>query len=446
MRRGTAVVATLALVLLPACGANDTSREPAAATVTDAPTERVVEFWYMPNGPDPAAHLQSEVERFEAEHPDIRVQLEELSWESALTRIITAATSGSGPDVLQIGTTWVPGIAGFGGLRELTLDELEAFGGHDAFVAPSWTSTSVQGSDAVVAVPWFLDTRAGFYRTDLFEELGLDPAEAFADWDAFEATLRAIQDDGRMAPLALSGANDFNVVHDLGPWLWASGGGFIDEDAVAPAIGSAASIEGVDRYQRLVATFNHPDALAMGVDEAQQLFITGEAAITFGESSVVNEVRSSDAPDGAAANGWATFPFPSGPSGRHTFLGGSNLAVFAATPEPGAALAWVQFLTSESSQLRYAQAIGMLPARTSALEHEQLRGDAGMRPFVTQLADGRQYPPLAEWLHVEVALQHHLGRMWQEVTETGAALERSDVAARMRAAAREVAEALNGEE
>lgn len=441
---------TVAMVAVAALGAmlsgcTSTAADGVPPVVATSPqTERVVEFWYMPNGPDPARDLGEETKRFEADHPGVRIKLVALSWESALTRLITAATSGSGPDVLQIGTTWVPGIAELGALQEFRAQDIDELGGREAFVASSWASTSLLGSEDTVAVPWFLDTRAAFYRTDLFEDLGLDPAAAFADWDTFESTLQAIRDDGRMHALAVSGADDWNVVHDLAPWVWAAGGSFLSADASEPAIALPAAIDGVDVYQRLVATYNHPDALHMGVGEAQKLFVDGEAGIMFAPPSVVNDLRTSYEFNEAAVAGWATIPLPSGPSGRQAFLGGSNLAVSASTSDPEAALAWVRFLTSEPSQLRYAHAIGMLPARTSALADASVRDDPGFRPFVEQLVRGQQYPPSPAWLHVEVTLQNHLGQMWREVAASGA-LERVEVERRLQAVARDVHEILSGE-
>lgn len=447
MRGNLWIAVGTAAALLSACGGAAPGATPAAEPVA-APAasaeERVVEFWYMPNGTDPAGHLGVEIERFEEANPGIRIEPVELAWESALTRIITAATSGTGPDVVQLGTTWVPGIAELGALATLSEEEIGAIGGRDAFVAASWTSTSILDSAETVAVPWFLDTRAGFYRTDLFEELGLEPAEAFADWDAFEATLQTIRDDGTVHPLAVAGANDWNVVHDLAPWIWANGGGFLTPEGDAPAIALPETVDGIDAYQHLVATYNHPEALTLSAREAQQLFVDGEAAITFGDPSVVEAVRSSEADGAITDDEWTTIPFPRGPAGRHAFLGGSNLALFENSTDLDAGRAWVQFLTSEESQLRYTRAIGMLPARQSALEDDSLSADAGYRPFVEQLADGRQYPPLPAWLHVEVALQHHLGSMWQAVASSGA-IDREDLDERMHAAAEDIEEVLAGD-
>lgn len=439
MPRSTIVFALALAGIGVACGGATPDADVAAPPA--AGDEVVIDFWYMPNGPEPAAHLAREAEEFSRLHPGVTIELTELPWESALTRIITAATSGVGPDVVQIGTTWVPGIAALDALSPLTDTDLRVVGGREAFVGASWTSTEPVGSDATVAVPWFLDTRVAFYRTDVFEELGLDPAVAFSDWEGFEASLATIDRAGDVAPLAVSGANDWNVVHDLAPWVWAGGGDFLAADASQATVDGTGAVHGVHTFQRLVAAYNHPAALDGSASDAHQLFAQGEAAVTFGAPFVVSELREADA-DGAPASGrWATASLPRGPGGRHAFLGGSNLAVFARSDVRAEALAWIAFLTSETSQVRYATDIGMLPAREAALHREGFLADPVYEPFAAQLRDGRQYPAVPEWLHVEVALQHHVGNLWRAVA-TGGALSVGDVATRLGAAARDIDDAL----
>lgn len=438
------IVATLLLATAAtACGdADPTASDAAAAAATTDADGTVVEFWYMPNGPEPAVHVAREAAEFARLNPGVTVEVTELPWESALTRIITAGTSGAGPDVVQIGTTWVPGIAALGALDPLSDDDIATVGGHDAFVEASWTSTRPIGGTDTVAVPWFLDTRVAFYRSDVFDELGLDPDAVFADWDGFEAALATLRADGRMHPLAVAGANDWNVVHDLAPWLWAGGGEFLDDEAAAATVDSEGAVDGVHTYQRLASAYGHPEALVGDAHGALDLFAQGEAAITFGAPFVVSELRKADEEGAPAAGRWATAALPAGPAGRHAFLGGSNLALFASTDVRGAALDWIAFLSSETSQVRYATEIGMLPAGIGALHRDGFLADPVYERFADQLEDGRQYPALPAWLHVEVALQHHAGSLWKEVAARGDALTVDEVRARLREAADDIDTAL----
>src|SRR5437763_967364 len=81
---------------------------------------------------------------------------------------------GEGPDVTQLGTTWVGGISAAGALKPYTAEELRGLGGRDAFLRASWTATQLVGADAPTAVPWFVDIRAIFYRTDVLQRVHLE--------------------------------------------------------------------------------------------------------------------------------------------------------------------------------------------------------------------------------------------------------------------------------
>ena len=59
--------------------------------------------------------LQPELDKFEKE-TGIEVKLEVVPWSDLLNRILTATTSGQGPDVLNIGNTWSASLQATGAL------------------------------------------------------------------------------------------------------------------------------------------------------------------------------------------------------------------------------------------------------------------------------------------------------------------------------------------
>ena len=87
----------------------------------------------MPNSGAPEEDLRATLEPFLAENPDIQVEITVLDWGSAWTKITTAATSGEGPDITQLGTTQVAAVAAMGALEDLT-GIYDRFGGEEAFV------------------------------------------------------------------------------------------------------------------------------------------------------------------------------------------------------------------------------------------------------------------------------------------------------------------------
>ena len=125
--------------------------------------QKTLEVWIMPNSPQPAEDFKALVAPFEKAH-GVEVKVTVLDWGVAWTKITTAATSGVGPDLTQLGTTWVGAISAMGVLEPVD-DVLEALGGEKAYLPAVWRTTRLEGARQATAVPWFSELRAFYYRT-----------------------------------------------------------------------------------------------------------------------------------------------------------------------------------------------------------------------------------------------------------------------------------------
>ena len=115
IRRGA--IAAIALVALLATACSSTGTGTSSASVgygKDQPKVKVA-FWYMPNGSAPNDYFKAEAAAFNAAHPNIEVDGTLVDWGDAFTKITAALTSGVGPDVTQLGTTWVGAFSRSGG-------------------------------------------------------------------------------------------------------------------------------------------------------------------------------------------------------------------------------------------------------------------------------------------------------------------------------------------
>ena len=75
------------------------------------------------------------------------------------------------------------------------------------------------------AVPWFTEARSIYYRKDVLEKAGVDPATAFTDLDSFKATLQAIKDKvPDIEPFGAPGKKAYDLVHQVMPFVWDNGG------------------------------------------------------------------------------------------------------------------------------------------------------------------------------------------------------------------------------
>ena len=93
--------------------------------------------------------LQPELDKFEKQ-TGIKVKPEVAPWSDLLNRILTATTSGQGPDVLNIGNTRSASLRATGALLPRDAKNFDRTGGKDRFV----DSTGVEGQDPA-AVPLY---------------------------------------------------------------------------------------------------------------------------------------------------------------------------------------------------------------------------------------------------------------------------------------------------
>ena len=109
---------------------------------------------------------------FEAAHPGVTVDLQEQTWGEYTTKVTTglADTSDGAPDVLELGNTQVAQFAGSGALMELDKADFE---NSDTWLGGLEESSTYDGK--LVAVPYYAGVRVGIYRTDLAEQAGANP-------------------------------------------------------------------------------------------------------------------------------------------------------------------------------------------------------------------------------------------------------------------------------
>jgi multiple sugar transport system substrate-binding protein len=344
----------------------------------------VLKMWVMPNSLEPVKDLEEVLKPFLLKHPNLEIKVTAVDWGAAWPKITTAATSGDVPDIVQLGSTWVGTISSMNALWDMK-DKVAELGGADAFVPSAWNSSGQEGAGQVTAIPWIVDARALFYRTDIFAKLGMS-AKNLETWDGFEKALAKIKAanltvDGKLiAPLGISGKNDWNVVHSLAPWIWAAGGDFIGPDRKTAVLSSEAVLQGLQFYIGLVKKGYVPiDFLEQNTAQISSRFNGGECAIYFDGPYEVKNLTTPLSEGGAfgsvTTKNFGVVPYPKGPKGRYTFVGGSNLAIFKASKNKEAAWEVIKHMMSYNSQVSYSKFSGFLPSKKDAFDHPYFSSD-----------------------------------------------------------------------
>jgi multiple sugar transport system substrate-binding protein len=347
----------------------------------------VIEFWGMGREGEVVAEL---VPEFERRNPGIDVQVQQMPWIAAHEKLITAYVGESTPDIAQLGNTWIPEFVALDAIlpldgriaRSPAIDPVDYFAG-------IWQTNVV--ADSAYGVPWYVDTRALFYRSDLLARAGYE--EVPETWEEWLEALRALKPIVRESgyPLIMP-TNEWPppVILGLqaGSTLLADGGRY----------GAFAAPEFRRAFEFYIGLFREglaPPIRDTQVGNIHQRFAAGEYAMYISGPWYLGEFRRRLPAD--IQDDWATAPLP-GPDGPGVSMaGGASLVIFKASENADAAWRFIEYLSSTEAQVRFYELSGNLPARLEAWEAPALAEDAKARAFRQQLERAVPLPRVPEW-------------------------------------------------
>jgi len=381
----------------------------------DADGKTVLRLWVMPNTSRPQGDLDAILKRFEDQNPDIDVSVEILDWGPAWTKITNAANSGTGPDVVQLGTTWCASITDMGVLLPLN-DILSTLGGDSAFVPAARPFMQPIYADNVTSLPWFVDVRPLYLRKDVLDSLKIPVSQLSASWESFAGALGRIRDakitlgDNKVEALGLPAKQDWNVVHNVYPWIVGNGGGIVNDLGDSVLLDDEKSIQGILKLLDLIRKGIVPKAyLEKNTALVSREFDEGRIAGWQETTSKLVYLERPESMGGVsgtvAARNFVTALPPAGPSGRKLFIGGSNLAIFSSSTHKDQARKLLTFLaTDRQAVLEFCKASGMAPALNSVYSDPYFTADPNRALFRDLVAAGRPYPAVPYWGELETSI------------------------------------------
>ncbi|MFE0533503.1 ABC transporter substrate-binding protein [Streptomyces nigra] len=302
--------------------------------------------------------LQPELDKFEKE-TGIEVKLEVVPWSDLLNRILTATTSGQGPDVLNIGNTWSASLQATGALLPWDKAQFDKIGGKDRFVDSALGSTGAEGQDPA-AVPLYSMAYALYYNKKAFADAGI--SEPPATWDELVADGKKLTGDGKWA-LGVEGSNPSENIHHAVVFAKQHGADFFTADG-KPDFTSDKAVAGVKQFVDLMAKDKiiAPGSAEYAQNQSVSDFAKGKTAMLLWQSASANLKSQGMSED---AYGIAPVPVQSGTPGTGTGVNsmvmGINMAVFKNTDNIDGATKFVKFMTSDAEQKVLNQAYSSIP-------------------------------------------------------------------------------------
>ncbi len=150
----------------------------AGLAASPALAETNVTFWQFSTRDADIAAWNDAIAAFEKVNPDIKVNMEIVPWSEQQQRLVSALSAGGLPDVSMLGNNVVAQFQAAGALAPLD-DYIAAYDKEtgDDFAANVWPGDKGYYNLAGKwwASPVNVETRALYYRKDLFKAAGLDP-------------------------------------------------------------------------------------------------------------------------------------------------------------------------------------------------------------------------------------------------------------------------------
>jgi multiple sugar transport system substrate-binding protein len=351
-----------------------------------------------------AQDLHTVLQEFEAQHR-VRVQIQQLSWETSWTEITKYALYGHGPAVSEIGSTWVASLALMNALRPFTAQDVAALGGPATYLPAAWHSGVLPDSSTIWAAPWLSETRVIFYRRDWLKAAGVDEQTAFRTQADLEQTLERLRANGVAAPWVVPTRQTLTTFHNVTSWVWGAGGDFVDERRWRVTFAEPEAVAGLRAYYSL-HHFLPADARQLDTSQVETLFVSGKAAATLSGPWLMQGL-----PSELRAQMGVALP-PGVP-----FISESHLVIWRSVPPRLERLAFelVRFLTSKKTQLMCSQQVGLMPVRLEALSSAPFTTDPLYQTLAQGLTAGRSFPAMRLWGLVEDKLSAALGNLWAKV-------------------------------
>jgi trehalose/maltose transport system substrate-binding protein len=307
------------------------------------------------------------LDRFEREHPGIRVKDETLpasTDEQHQFYTINLESKSADFDVLSMDVIWVPEFARAGWLRDVghLLDE----GEQGAFFPGPVRAATKDGE--LYAVPWYIDAGLLYYRKDLLEKYDRPVPKTWQELVTTAQEIAAREKD--VYGFIWQGKQYEGLVCNVLEFIWSNGGDVLKEGK--PILDSPENIEALTFMRDLIVKYGvTPPLVTTAIEEpTRHLFGSGRAIFmrNWPYAWYVFDRKGSVV---KGKVGIAVLPSFPGRESAST-LGGWQLGVNRYSRHPEAAEKLVRFLTSPAAQKTLALTIGYKPTRKALYKDPDL--------------------------------------------------------------------------
>jgi len=297
--------------------------------------------------------MEQIIEEFERENPSIDVRITLTPWDAYWTKLKTAATGGSAPDVFWMMMDRLKLYADGGVLLPLSERIRD-----DHLDMSNYVDATVEGftwQDQIYGMPKDTNSFGLFYNKTLFAQAGVPVPDETWTWDDVVSAAQNLTDaDGGVYGIGAP------VADVLGYYLTIpqAGGYVISPDGTRSGYDDPRTIAGLRFWSDLINRYHvSPTVQQMTDTDVMSMFTSGKIAMCYGGSW--DPIALSMVP--YATENVAVAPLPKGEN-RSFYANGIGNVAFAKTEHPEEAWTFLQFLGSKRAAEIQAETGTVIPA------------------------------------------------------------------------------------
>jgi multiple sugar transport system substrate-binding protein len=297
-------------------------------------------------GKDTSGYVQSVIDKWNADHPNEKVTLVELSDNADQQRqamINNAQTKGgSNYDVLSVDVVWTAEFAANSMLAELPKDKLKLDGYLPAAVDASTYFNKLY------AMPATSDGALLYYRKDLLDAAGI--SQPPTTWAEMVTACKAVQEKNSGIDCYGGQFQKYEgLTCNIAEWINSAGGQFLDANG-KPQVNNEAAMKGVDALVGYFKDGTIPkEELTWQEEQSRQAFQDGKLVFLRNWPYVYSLANKTDGSSKIAGK-FAVAPIPGLDGPGVSTLGGHNMGISTYSKNKGTALEFIQWWNSEENQ------------------------------------------------------------------------------------------------
>lgn len=375
-----ALTAVMVLSMFAGCGNSDSTdtnnptdgTAPAGSTASANPSSEEVTLTMVESltSPERSALLQNVIDKYEAEHPNVHIELVSPPLENADAKITQMLMSGKGIDIVEVRDHTIAQFVNNGWLSDLTT-YIDAWSEKDTLTEAVDVAlrTGVRDGKKYL-LPYGFYQRCLFYRTDLLEKAGLEVPTTWQE--LYEAAVKLNKPEENQYGFAFRGGKGSldNAITTVQAWLGTdkfadvNASWFLKEPEGATIFSTPEVKEAFEFWKAMYNDASPKDSVAWGYPEMVQGFIGGTCAFLIQDAEVI--ATCANDMDPAI---WNTGLHPTGPSGQSIMPNGyAGWGMTSFTEHPDVAADFILFLSNAENNTEFCVKHGLIPIHSTAGE------------------------------------------------------------------------------